>query len=307
MMAITSIRLPLPMKAQAPNNLALSSHGAVLFGTSELNPDMWDFHVVASLNNGNYGNFSGLISTAGDEETFVGIELGGKFRIGKAAWARDYGNGAFEDSENLGGDGCGGQCDDRWQGEDPYILQITTAPNPGTETFDSEWETIGTFDYLDTADIEPGGGFTPWLRHEYEITRTAVKPTDATGIRIIVPQAGLNGGKTIDEIEIFGPTGDPRFVSNTIEQISDRPTAQTLNIRVQSGGETTPLNIRSAPLSGNPALTLTSFPETLESFAEGEIVVQFDPQSQVGRYLAEIAVVSDDEFFSEAIIKGAHL
>ncbi|MDF1784946.1 MAG: hypothetical protein P1U82_03690 [Verrucomicrobiales bacterium] len=288
--------------AQAPDNLALASNGAVPFGSSELDPNQWDFHVVASLNNGTYGNFSSWIGASADEDKFVGIDLGGKFRVGKIAWGRDNGNGAFDDSENLGGDACGGQCDDRWQGDDPYTLQITTTPNPSTETLESEWETIGTFDYLDSADIEPGEGFTPWLRHEYEIARTTDEPTEATGIRIIVPQSGLGGGTAIDEIEIFGPAGDPRFVSEVIEQISDRPTAQMLNISVQNRGETKALNISSATLSGDPAFTLTSFPDMLGPFAEGALVVQFDPQGQVGRYLAEISIVSDDEFFPETTV-----
>ena len=120
--------------AQVPDNLALASNGAVPFGTSELDPARWDFHVIASLNNGTYGNFSSWIGADGDEDKFVGINLGGKFRIGRIAWGRDNGNGQFDDSENPGGDGCGGQCDDRWQGDNPYILQITTVPNANKVT-----------------------------------------------------------------------------------------------------------------------------------------------------------------------------
>ena len=288
--------------AQVPDNLALASNGAIPFGTSELDPARWDFHVIPSLNNGTYGNFSSWISADGDEDKFVGIDLGGKFRIGRIAWGRDNGNGAFDDSENAGGDACGGQCDDRWQGDDPYTLQITTVPNPNADTPDSDWETIGTFEYLASADIEPGEGFTPWLRHEYEISRTTGDATEATGVRITVPKAGLGGGTAIDEIEVYGPAGDPRFFSETVDQLSDRPDAQTLRIPVQNRGATKVLTISSAELKGDEAFSLTSFPATLEPFAVGELVVEFDPQGQVGRYQAEIALVSDDEFFPEASV-----
>jgi hypothetical protein len=287
--------------AQVPDNLALASNGAVPFGSSELDPARFAFHVIPSLNNGTYGNQSSWISADGDEDKFVGINLGGQFVFGRIAWGRDNGNGAFDDAEP-GTDSCGGQCDDRWGGDDPYTLQITTVPNPDEETPDSDWETIGTFEYIGADGIEPGEGFTPWLRHEYEITRTDGNPTVMTGVRIIVPSAGLGGGTAIDEIEVYGPNGDPRFFFNDVNQINDRPEAQTLNIDIANRGATKTLNIASATLTGDPAFTLTSFPSTVEPLAQGEFVVAFDPQGKVGRYLAEIAVVSDDEFFPESTI-----
>ncbi|MEM7385420.1 MAG: LamG-like jellyroll fold domain-containing protein, partial [Verrucomicrobiota bacterium] len=201
-----------------------------------------------------------------------------------------------------GGDACGGQCDDRWQGDDPYTLQITTALNPGTDTPDTEWETIGTFNYLAMEDIEPGEGFTPWLRHEYEISRNTGEVTEATGIRITVPKAGLGGGTAIDEIEIYGPTGDPRFVSGMVSEISDQAAPQTLRIPVENRGATKTLTISSAMLSGHEAYSLASIPETLAPFESGEIVIEFDPQGRIGRYLTNILITSDDEFFPEATV-----
>ena len=124
--------------------------------------------MLPSLNNGTYDNQSSWISADGDEDKFVGIDLGGQFVFGRIAWGRDNGNGAFDDSDP-GTDSCGGQCSDRWGGDDPYTLQVTTVPNPNEETSDSDWETIGTFEYIAADGIEPGEGFTPWLRHEYEI------------------------------------------------------------------------------------------------------------------------------------------
>ena len=288
--------------AVVPDNLALASNGAKPFGTSELDPARWDFHIIRALNNGTYGNFSSWIGAEGDVDKFVGIDLGGQFQIGRIAWGRDNGNGAFDDSDNRGGDACDGQCDDRWGGQDPYTLQITTVASPGVDTPDGDWETVGTFTYLAMEDIEPGEGFTPWLRHEYEIARTDGNPTVATGVRIIVPAAGLSGGTAIDEIEVYGPMGDPRFFAAGVDQQSDRPDAQTLHIDIANRGPTQTLNISSATLTGDPAFTLTSFPDTLEPLARGEIVVQFDPQGRVGRYLAEIAVESNDEFFPQSTL-----
>ena len=98
--------------AQVPDNLALASNGGIPFGSSELDPARFAFHVLPSLNNGTYGNQSSWISADGDEDKFVGIDLGGQFVFGRIAWGRDNGNGAFDDSDP-GTDSCGGQCSDR--------------------------------------------------------------------------------------------------------------------------------------------------------------------------------------------------
>jgi hypothetical protein len=200
--------------APVPANLSTGA-GAAPFSSSDLGPELGiQFHVVANLNDGLYGNSNSWIGgnlPPGVPAPFAGVKLGGFFYVTGFAIGRDNGNGAFDDS-SVGTDACGGQCDDRSLGT--YKVQITRVSNPGASTPEtgdaaSGWQTIATLNYQSSDDTAPGGSFTSYLRHEFEIA-AGVDPVLATGLRIVVPATGLGGGTAIDEIEIYGTIGaDP--------------------------------------------------------------------------------------------------
>jgi len=148
-------------------------------------------HVVANLNDGFYGNTSAHINGSGG--LFMGISLPAEVNLAAVAWGRD--NGTPEG--NPGGDCCGGQLTDRVAGL--YTLQVTTVSNPDASTPDTDWITLATLNYGATEDNDPGGGFTPWLRHQYAISSAGGDPIAATGLRILVPDTGV----AIDEIELY--------------------------------------------------------------------------------------------------------
>ncbi|MHC5112455.1 MAG: lamin tail domain-containing protein, partial [Planctomycetota bacterium] len=197
-----------PGGAIVPDNAALATNGAVSFSSSDLGPELGiGFHVVANLNDGFYGNSNSWIG--GDANpfapvAFAGVAFNNSVPIKRIAWGRDNGNGQFDDSES-GTDACGGQCDDRSTGT--YRLQYTTVASPDEGTADTGdaatgWATIGSLGYNSSQDTMPGGGFTSYLRHEYDV-RLDAGPINATGIRIVVPSTGLGGGTGIDEIEVY--------------------------------------------------------------------------------------------------------
>ncbi len=193
-----------PTGAQAPDNLALANE-ATAFGTSELVPG--GVHDIDNLIDGTYGNSNSWIASTTDAAPFVGIDLGGSTAISAIAWGRDNGNGAFDDSDP-GTDACLGQCDDRSVGT--YTLQITNVADPSESTPDEDWETVADFSYSGnplTTDDAPGGLFTEWLRHQFEIGNEQGGPIIATGVRILVSPNNI----AIDEIEIYGPTVEARF------------------------------------------------------------------------------------------------
>ena len=191
--------------AIVPDNLALATNGATPLGSSELGPELGiDYHLVSNINDGFYGNLNSWISAGGDGNPFAGVALGATVEIDRIAWGRDNGNGAIDDSDS-GTDACGGQCNDRSPGV--YEIQITEIANPDNETPDSDWTTIGTIDYRENLDDEVGGDATLYLRHEYVVSNTDGSPLLASGVRILVPSAGLGGGTAIDEIEVYGIAG----------------------------------------------------------------------------------------------------
>ena len=190
-----------PLGAFVPDNVAQSDQGAVAFASSDLGPEIGvDFHRTENLNDGLYGNSNSWIG--GDNNpfapvSFAGVRFAEMKEIESIAWGRDNGNN-FSDA-------CGGQCEDRSLGD--YTLQFTRvdAPNaltPDTDDAATGWQSIGTVRYLDNEDREPEGGFTSFLRHEFDV-RQEGRPIRATGIRIIVPQTGLGNGTAIDEIEAY--------------------------------------------------------------------------------------------------------
>ncbi len=193
---------PPPTGSVVPDNIALAANGAVPFGSGELGPELGiDFHLITNVNDGFYGNSHSWISGSPDSPPFIGVALGGSFEVDRIAWGRDNGNGAIDDSDP-GSDACGGQCDDRSTGI--YTLQFTTDPNPSAATSDAAWTTVATFDYQFSADNLIGEGFTTYLRHEYSVSQSDNSPLVATGVRILVPSAGLGGGTAIDELEVYG-------------------------------------------------------------------------------------------------------
>ena len=198
-----------PAGAIVPDNLALASNGATPFSSSDLGPELGiAFHVAANLNDGFYGNSNSWISASADPDGApgtAGINLGGEFLIESIAFGRDNGNGAIDESDP-GTDCCGGVVDDRWEGT--YTLQFTNAADPATAG-EVDWVTIGTLGYTANEDMDLGGGFTGFLRHEFAVSQDN-NPIAATGIRILVPAIGLGGGTAIDEIEVYGqPVPEP--------------------------------------------------------------------------------------------------
>ncbi len=204
-----------PAGAQVPNNLALASNGAIAISSSDLGPELGVlFHVKGNLNDGIYGNSNswiGGVLPAGVAAPFAGVALDGLFFVDQIAFSRDNGNGAFDDSA-AGTDACGGQCDDRWQGV--YTLQYTqvagadgSTPDTGDPT--TGWANVGMVDYAASVDIQPGDGFTGYLRHAFDVSADG-SPLVASGIRLLVPATGLGGGTAIDEIEVYGsPVPEP--------------------------------------------------------------------------------------------------
>ena len=181
--------------ALVPDNLALAAHGATAFATSQLGPQLGlGFHRSGNLNDGLYGNFNSWIGGDGDSAPLAGISLGAAYLINRFAFGRDNGNDTTE-----------GQLADRSLGL--YTLQFTRLSNPGLGTaFTADpatgWATIGTLNFAASQDTILGGGFTSYLRHEYALGTAAGDPLQATGIRLLVPAAGLSAGTALDELEV---------------------------------------------------------------------------------------------------------
>ena len=179
--------------APAPASDASTSRGATPFTSSDLGPAIGvPFHRAVNLNDGLYGNANSWIPNfvGGDAAPFAGINLGRRRLVSSIAWGRDNGN--------VAGDCCGGTLTDRALGV--YVIQVTTAPNPGAATPeacgptpDSGWVTVGTINYKGNNPTL----FNSHLRHRFDVTRGGA-PIAATGIRIQVP----NANSDIDEIEV---------------------------------------------------------------------------------------------------------
>jgi hypothetical protein len=98
-----------------------------------------------------------------------------------------------------------------------YVLQLTTTANPSADTPEDAWTTVATFDYTENRDADIGGQFTSFLRHEYQIMHLDGTAVTATGIRLLVPDAGLGGGTAIDELEVYAampPALEPAIASD---------------------------------------------------------------------------------------------
>ena len=183
-----------------PNNVALSTNGAIAFGSGQIFADGVG-QSIANVVNGLYGNANGWISGSYDipgnldfsAGPFIGVALTNTIALSSIAWGRDN----------------TGAVSDRWQ--TTYTLQVTTVANPDggtTTTGDATtgWVTIGTAKYQ-------GGkrtGFTPWVRHRYNVSQGG-NPIQATGVRIQV----ASGSTEIDEIELNAAAAAPAVMSIT--------------------------------------------------------------------------------------------
>lgn len=186
--------------APVPDNLSLSG---TAFGSSELGPELGiDYHLIENLNDGFYGNGFSWIGASDNPffDAFAGIDLG-------STPVDNLQSIAFGRSNVLSGDPCAGICVDRHLGF--YILQYTQVPNPGSDLDlntsgnpATGWVDIGTLDYIGSEG--EGTRFNrTWERHRYNF-----EPVSATGVRLIVPGTGLDGGTAIDEIELYNMPGD---------------------------------------------------------------------------------------------------
>jgi len=193
---------PPPDGAVVPDNLALATNGGLPFASSP--SPHFPTHDIPKLNDGFYGNSNSHINGPVPSPQFFGIALPGPTALSAIAWGRDNGNGAFDDSFG-GSDLCGGQCDDRSVGT--YTLQFTTVAEPDELTPDGDWTEVAQFNYtgLLGTDDAPGGFFTEWLRHQYEIGGDGGAPIMATGVRILVSDVLI----AIDEIELYGVPEPP--------------------------------------------------------------------------------------------------
>ncbi len=179
-----------------PNNLALAANAAVPISSGDLGPQIGvPFHVTNNLNDGLYGNSNSWIGGDGNPAPFhAGVLLEDIYEITSIAWGRDNG------LDVANGDCCGGQATDRSLGT--YTIQ---------RTLDGlSWETVGSVDYNYGDDTALGGGFTPFFRHEFELS-AGDGGILAMGMRILVPTTGIGGGTAIDEIELYGalPVPEP--------------------------------------------------------------------------------------------------
>lgn len=184
-----------PAGSIVPDNAALAANGATAFSSSDLGPELGiGFHVAGNLNDGIYGNANSWISGSGDPDgppAIAGVALGSLQPVTSIAFGRDNGN-----TET---DACGGTCVDRWTGQ--YTLQVTTADDPAAAA-DDAWTTLAAINYLTDFPDGPGGDFTGYLRHEFDVAQ-GDDPVLATGVRLLVPAVGLAGGTAIDELEVY--------------------------------------------------------------------------------------------------------
>ena len=175
--------------APAPANDASISRGTTPFTSTDLGPAIGvPFHRAVNLNDGLYGNANSWIPNfvGGDPAPFAGLSFGRRLLLRSIAWGRDNGNTVE------------GNFNDRALGV--YVLQVTTAINPGANTPEAcgptpeaGWVTVGTINYK-ANDLTY---FNSHLRHRFDVTQGGA-PIVATGIRIKVP----NANSDIDEIEV---------------------------------------------------------------------------------------------------------
>jgi hypothetical protein len=169
-----------PTPPNVPTNIASAAQGGVAYASGQFGPQLGvAWHYTTNLNDGFYGNINSWIGGAGDPTPwFAGIQLSNTVALTGLAWGRD--------NTGVSQDRCLGT----------YTLQIST--NASFTTNASDWITLGTITYTNSA-----AGFSPWLRHRYQLATTTGAQIMATGVRLLVPDSG-NSGTDIDELELFG-------------------------------------------------------------------------------------------------------
>ena len=215
----------------APGNLAATGTAFardVLLGFSNT-------HTISRLNNQIFGNSNSWIGQSSG--TFAGISLGATpTTISSIAFGRDNTPFGFTD-RTLG----------------VYTLQYTTVPNPDAST--TSWITIGTLDYQS----DGGTNFTvPSMRHRYFFNAV-----QATGIRLLVPSAGLETGTCIDELEVY-----PGIVVTTAADEFDAIASSGTGISLREAVRDCPAG---AAIGFDPALNGQTI--TLTTPLGGEIVI----------------------------------
>jgi hypothetical protein len=183
--------------AVSPDNIALASHGATAFGSSELGEVLGlSFHRWTNVNDGLYGNSFSWISANGlgtinDPDPWVGVSFADMVSLTNIAWSRDNGdNVEFQGTDRTLG---------------TYTLQYTVLPFPDATMTETEepgtgWATLGTITYR--ANDPPL--FISYLRHRFDISADGLS-IEATAIRLKVS----DGTTDIDEIEVNTPLSPP--------------------------------------------------------------------------------------------------
>jgi hypothetical protein len=169
--------------AYAPPNDALSSAGVEVFASSNTN-------LASSVNDGLYGSGSSWSPATNDATPYLVLKFNRTLPLTSVAWSRDNG----DTNETA----CGGTCKDRALGN--YTLQYTLVTNPAVVVANSSnpsngWTTVATVQFLST---QPG--FTPHLRHRFNITANNGSPLLATGLRL-----RMTPTNTVDEVEVNPP------------------------------------------------------------------------------------------------------
>ena len=174
---------PVPGTNVVPDNIALASRGGTSFA---IDSGHMPTHNIPNLNNGRYGNSDSWIGVTERDinvgggtivtSTFAGIDFAGSGlqTITSFAFGRSNIEAEFAD-RHLG----------------TYYVQLAGIANPGVNTPDDDWRTIGSISILGDPD-----------EHRHHFTLDA--PDQAYGIRIVTPGAGT----AIDEIEVF-PVPEP--------------------------------------------------------------------------------------------------
>jgi hypothetical protein len=280
---------------------ALAPDNAALTGTAFAADDPSAFpvpHVVTNLNDGFYGNTSAYLN--GRSGLFMGIALPAEVSLAAVAWGRD--NGTPEGASP--GDCCGGQLTDRAVGL--YTLQVTTVSNPDASTPDIEWITLATLNYGGAEDHAPGGGFTPWLRHQYAISSAEGDPIAATGVRILVPVTGV----AIDEIELYLAGDAPIPVLPTLQEGGEisadnlAATATAFAKDTLAGRTVAGLNDQTfgdgsswagATADSFAGISMGAVPVTIRSIAFGRDTTGIESDRALGEYLLQVTEVANPD------------
>jgi Lamin Tail Domain/CotH kinase protein len=170
--------------ALAPAHAGLASLGVDVFASS--NPGL-----ASSLNDGRYGATGAWSPDASDPTPNVVLRFNQTISLSSIAWSRDNG----DETEAA----CGGTCTDRSLGN--YTFQYTLAADPSAVIINSSNPTNGWATLATVQQLSAQPGFSPHLRHRFDVATVSGAPILATGVRFRPPVAS-----TIDELEINTPS-----------------------------------------------------------------------------------------------------